>query len=71
VGSAIFLEYDGDEDCTVALTGETGTIKVSVDTGGYYDVLSYGEGPSDPISGLMPGAVPQTNWSTILGTRVP
>jgi competence protein ComEC len=71
VGSAIFLEYDGDEDCTVALTGETGTIKVSVDTGGYYDVLSYGEGPSDPISGLVPGAVPQTNWSAILGTRIP
>jgi len=42
-----------------------------VDTGGYYDVLSYGEGPSDPISGLMPGAVPPTDWPTILGTRVP
>jgi competence protein ComEC len=71
IGSATFLEYDGDEDCTVALTCEAGTIMIDVDAAGYYDVASFQEGPDDPISALTPGPIPPTNWAAILGTRAP
>jgi beta-lactamase superfamily II metal-dependent hydrolase len=70
VGSAIFLEYDEDEDHTVALTSETGTIKITVDAAGFYDVVSFGEGPDDLISGLLPGPLPQTDWASILQLRM-
>lgn len=71
VGSAIFLEYDKGEDYSVALTGETGTIKLSVDAGGYYDVVSYGEGPSELISTHAPGPMPQTDWGQIVADKLP
>ncbi|MCJ7619601.1 MAG: hypothetical protein MUP64_05225, partial [Anaerolineae bacterium] len=70
VGSAIFLEYDEDEDHTVALTSEAGTIKITVDAAGFYDVVSFGEGPDDLISGLLPAPLPQTDWASILQLRM-
>jgi len=70
VGSAIFLEYDEDDDHTVALTSGTGTIKITVDAAGFYDAVSFGEGPDDPISGLLPGPLPQTDWASILQLRI-
>jgi competence protein ComEC len=71
IGSATFLEYNGDEEHTVALTATTGTIKITVDAAGFYEVASFGEGPDDLLSGLLPGPLPQTDWASILGTRVP
>jgi competence protein ComEC len=71
VGSAVFLDYDGEAGCMVALTSETGTIKIVAESTGQYDEWSFREGPDDPISGLVPGDLPPTNWATILGTRVP
>ena len=71
VGSATFLEYDTDEDYTVALTSETGTIVIDVDASGYYDVASFEEEAEDPISAVTPGVMPPTNWGQILATRVP
>ncbi|HUW13305.1 MAG TPA: hypothetical protein VM537_26510 [Anaerolineae bacterium] len=55
----------------MALTSETGTIKITAQPTGHYDEWSFGEGSDAPISGLVPGALPPTNWSTILATRVP
>lgn len=70
IGSAIFLEYDADAGRTVALTSETGTIKITAEATGQYHVLSFGEGPDDLLSGLLPGPLPQTDWSTILQLRM-
>jgi beta-lactamase superfamily II metal-dependent hydrolase len=70
IGSATFLEYDQDEEHTVALTSETGTIKISVDAAGFYEVVSFGEGPDDPLSGLAPGPPPPTDWASILQLRM-
>ena len=71
IGCAIFLEYDEDEDHTVALTSKTGTIKISVDTAGYADVTAFGEGSDDLISGLAPGPMSQTDWGEILESKLP
>jgi competence protein ComEC len=71
IGSVIFLEYDTHEDQEVALTGETGTIKITVEANGQYDVVSYREEPDDPISGLAPGPLPQTDWGRIVADKVP
>jgi len=70
VGSATFLEYDQDEEHTVALTAKTGTIKITVDAAGFYEVQSFGEGPDDLLSGLLPGPLPQTDWASILQLRM-
>jgi competence protein ComEC len=71
VGSAVFLEYNGEAGHQVALTSATGTIKITAQPTGRYDKRSFGEGPDDPISGLVPGDLPPTDWATILGMRIP
>jgi competence protein ComEC len=71
IGSAVFIDYDADPGRKVALTSATGTIKIVAEPTGQYDEWSFREGPDDPISGLVPGDLPPTNWATILGTRVP
>ena len=45
IGSVIFLEYDKERGHTVALTRETGTVKIVVDNpaSGRFTALSYGE----------------------------
>jgi len=70
VGCATFLQYDEDENHTVALTSATGTIKITVDADGSYEAVSFGEGPSDLLSGLLPGPLPPTDWASILRSRL-
>ena len=71
IGSAVFLDYDGEPGCMVALTSETGTIKIEAQPTGQYGKWSFHEGTVEPISGLAPQALPLTDWATILASRVP
>jgi competence protein ComEC len=70
VGSAICLEYDDEPNCTVALTGDAGTIKITAHANGQWNAISYGEGPPDPISGEVPAPLPQTDWHQVVASKV-
>ncbi len=69
IGSATFLEYAKDN--TVALTAITGSIKITVDAAGQYDVVSYRDPTAELLSAHQPGPLPLTDWGAILSTRVP
>ena len=73
IGSAILLEYDDDDNRTVALTSETGTIKITVDDArsARYTPLCFREPRGDSISGRQPESLRQTNWRSVVQSKIP
>ena len=72
IGSVIFLEYGRGRGRTVALTSQTGTIKIVIDNpaSGHYQVVCYGEGPTEAVSSRPETLLPQTDWSSIVMHRI-
>lgn len=71
IGSVTFLEYARKQNHRVALTSETGTIKIVVQKPtGRYKVMSYREAPEDNILPGQETALPPTDWSSIVKSKV-
>jgi beta-lactamase superfamily II metal-dependent hydrolase len=72
IGSVIFLEYDRAQHHAVALTRETGTIKVVVDNplSGGYQAVSYRDGPTDDVFSQPEAPLLPTDWSSIVVSRI-
>ncbi len=70
IGRATFLRYaESSRKPSVALTFNTGTIKIEVEPNGRYDVFHYGEGKSEniPLQNVQPLTQPQnpTDWRAL------
>ena len=72
IGSVIFLEYDKESGRTVALTRETGTIKIVVDNpgSGRYTAVSYGEGAKESVDFGAERPVERTDWATVVAGKI-
>jgi competence protein ComEC len=72
IGSVIFLEYDRGRNRKVALTRETGTIKIVVDNpkSGRYTAASYGEGVRDSVPFGSEGPLRKTDWAAVVGEKI-
>lgn len=73
IGSAIFLEYRRLANRPVALTRDTGTIKISVSTPGssQFNAVCYREGADDLISGLASESLCETDWRSVVQRQIP
>jgi beta-lactamase superfamily II metal-dependent hydrolase len=72
IGSVIFLEYDRGKNRKVALTRETGTIKIVVDNpeSGRYTAASYGEEVQDDVPFGSEGPLRKTDWAAVVGQKI-
>jgi competence protein ComEC len=72
IGSTTFLEYAWEPDREVALTSETGTIRIAVfePASCDYEMSCYREGPEDTIFPGTERVLPQTDWSAIVKDRI-
>jgi competence protein ComEC len=72
IGSVIFLEYDRDESRTVALTRETGSIKIVVDSpaSGRYTAFCYGDGATDEVYFGAAAPLRVTDWAGIVREKI-
>jgi competence protein ComEC len=73
IGSATFLEYDDTQyRRQVALTANTGTIKIVVDAPqtGRFDAVCYGDQPGDDAIAGPERPLPTTNWSAIVRSKI-
>jgi competence protein ComEC len=68
IGSATFLTYDKTGSRKVALTANTGTIKITVDkpASGRFRAVCYGDGAADDEIPGPERPLPRTDWSAIL-----
>ena len=72
VGGVIFLEFEKGADRVVALTHDTGTIKIEVpDPNSHARIISaFGEGPDDDVFPGQPVALTQTDWAALVNSRL-
>ena len=72
IGSVIFLEYDRDKNHTVALTRDTGTIKIVVDNpkSGRYTPFCYEEEVDDAVPLGSEGPLCRTDWTAVVMGRI-
>lgn len=72
VGSAIFLEYDHDEDRVVALTRDTGTIKIEVTDPNSHQrrIVAYREPAKDDVFPGQETPLRETDWAALLERRI-
>ncbi|TFG72116.1 MAG: MBL fold metallo-hydrolase [Anaerolineales bacterium] len=72
IGSVIFLEYDRETGKRVALTRDTGTIKLAVSSpsSGRYTAMAFGEGADDEV--LVGAEVPlaTSDWAGITSGKL-
>jgi len=72
VGSAVFFEYDKVDDRAVALTRDTGTIKIEIADPNSHArrIVAYGDSPNN---GIFPGQevqLAETDWRELLERRM-
>ena len=68
IGRATFLRYaESSRKPSVALTFDTGTIKIEVDQNGSYDVFHYGESKKDnnPLQSKQQLSKAATDWKVL------
>ena len=72
IGSVIFLEYDKSAGQTVALTRDTGSIKITVDDpdSNKREIVAYGETAKEDIFPRPEIALPPTDWRAIVKHRI-
>ncbi len=72
IGGATFLEYARKRDREVALTSETGTIKIGIYDPARcgYKVSCYREKPEDNVFPGTESVLPQTDWSSIVKDKM-
>lgn len=72
VGSAVFLEYNRVTDRIVALTRDTGTIKIEIPDPNSHvrRIVAYGDGPKDDVIPGQEGQLAQTDWKELLEHRM-
>lgn len=72
VGGVIFLEFDKGEKRAVALTHDTGTIKIEVadPNSPERSIVAFGDGPGDDVFPGQPVALAQTDWSELVSRRM-
>jgi competence protein ComEC len=72
VGGVIFLEFDKSAGRAVALTHDTGTIKIEVADPNSHErsIVAFGEGPGDDVFPGQPVALAQTDWSGLVNSRM-
>lgn len=73
IGSAVFLEYDGQEDQKVVLTHDTGTIKIEIQEppGQELTFVAYAEGPNDNVFPASETPLAPTDWLNLVQGRLP
>jgi hypothetical protein len=72
IGSVIFLEYDRDESRTVALTRETGSVKIVVDSpaSGRYTAFCHGDGATDAVYFGAAAPLRVTDWAGLVREKI-
>ncbi len=72
IGDAIFLEYDRYSSQRVALTRETGSLKIAVSNpnSGRYDVMAYRDTVTEYALSRPEVALPVTDWTAIMEDRL-
>jgi competence protein ComEC len=72
VGSAVFLEYDRATGRAVALTRDSGTIKIEIPDSQSHmrRIVAYGDGPNDDVFPRQETQLPQTDWKSLLEHRM-
>jgi competence protein ComEC len=72
IGGAIFMELSKGEGRQVAMTSETGTIRIEVPgaDGTARSVLAYGEGFDDNPFASSPHPLPATDWAGLVRKRL-
>lgn len=73
-GAAIFAEFNSDDSRMAMLTRSTGTIHLTVTSGGQRSYEMFGEDPDDGIDlsagNVLDGTTNPTGWPALLGIRV-